>query len=408
MPRVHPNDVTDSTLLKNISGIGQTSLTALGMAGYGINSRTTVGQFKSMVGSIGELESRLNSKGVGSAFVLSRLKNAWGGMGTGTVRDPVKESATDEMDLALKRQANEGNFVAPVDTQAGVSKDGDSKEEKEIPEVDALGRTPDPTKNVATGYVVGGPELSVVPDVTLNISPDDSEINAPSQVLPGEPVPIIPGIALGPSVREVRKTTATTQEQKFEIMKNKHEVNRFSGNNGKDLGGDGFGSLTDNARVGKDRPKRKGEGEDTGYVSKRGKFRSVRFETGTKPGGDEQSGDTPDDSEPERHPFKQPSLFGNHDAKMFGSKLVKETSMDRMYRAMAAKNAIMTQMGDSSFFKYNPYTQGVTCPYVPPTSSNYLNRNDMISQYQDAGAAPLIHQLGPSPYVFERLQNGFF
>src|SRR6185503_1599435 len=97
-----------------------------------------------------------------------------GGFGDTAKRQNV---APDPGEL-LKLQALQGDAgLAPRDGD-GEQKSPEELYNKEVPEVDALHRKPDPEKAVPLGAIVGGPKMSVVPDQTQVISPDDRGINA--------------------------------------------------------------------------------------------------------------------------------------------------------------------------------------------------------------------------------------
>lgn len=418
MPRIKFDDATDSTLLKDLHGIGSSTFIALGSAGYPITPRTTLGGFRDMTGSYDELVTRLNERGVGTAFVLTKIRSLWSGIVPGGTRKRKEpSSASSTQNEASRAVATTGNFLLDPDKIEGVDpKTGQDKEEKDVPEVDALSRMPDPTKAVGTGMVAPQPLMSVIPDVTLNISPDDKNVAAPMEVLPEAPVPVIPGSAIGAHVREVRMTTPQSLEAKQAQQMNKPPQPSTKANGEKDIGGDGDGALTEEAKVGKDEPVNGAtmKGQAAGM-----KWRSVPY--GSKPsGGITAASDTPApekdvemEKEPNematatRHPFKQPALFRNHDAKMKFSKELQEAARVAQKHMMAGKEAAVVQMSDQSFFKYNAPTQAVNAPFMPPSSSNYNSREAFTTQYQIFGAAPLINQWPPSAYTWETITGRY-
>jgi hypothetical protein len=438
-------DSDDRTMLRDIRGIGSQTFTALGSAGYPINPRSTVGDFKRMTGSMSSLEAKLAEKGIGPSFVLGKLRSLWSGMQPGGQgAQAVPEQGDQQKEDKEKRQAMEGNFLLGPQEMTK-TKDGEAADEKEMPEVDVMHKQADPTKAVATGNLSAQPPMTVIPDVTLNISPADQGINPNSEVLPGEPVHITPAIAIGPVIREVRETQPMSMDEKVANEQfGGQKLETFKANEEKDLGGDGVGSMTTKARVGKDQPlpykgARSNQGLDqkrfdsagnsvSGIDGKKGKplsakgdpsvkWRSVMIgsDTMTKTSKTNIGPKEPDKliatEEQERtgikHPFKVASLFTNHDKRMKYSKKLMETEIDRYRIYSAAKVARKIQQLDASWTRYNPMTQGIVAPYTELSAFNPLERDAWITSLQYGGPAPLMVQNYPSAMELEDDQGPF-
>jgi hypothetical protein len=442
-------DSDDKTMLRDIRGIGSQTFTALGSAGYPINPRSTVGDFKRMTGSMSSLEAKLQEKGIGPSFVLGKLRSLWSGIqpgGQGAQSTPEQgDQAKEDKD---RRTAAQGNFLLGPQEMTGTA-DGEKADEKEIPEVDVLHKQADPTKAVGTGNLSAQAPMTVIPDVTLNISPADQGINPNMEVLPGEPVHITPAIAVGPVVREVRETMPLSMDEKVANEQfGGQKLETFKANEEKDLGGDGSGALTTKARVGKDEPlpykggrstqgmdqKRfdtagnpavsgagGGKGGKGKPMSAKGdpsvKWRSVMIgsDTMTHTSKTNIGSKEPDKEIQEKaqertgikHPFKVASLFRDHDMRMKYSKKLMETEVDRHRIQSAAKLAKKIQNLDASWTRYNPMTQGVVSPYLDLSVNNPLERDAWITSYQYGGPAPLMVQNYPSPMELEDDQGPF-
>lgn len=435
-----PHEVDDSTRLSQVHGFGPTLQGRIQDAGYAFRMNMSTGEFKSMIGSYEALEAKLRQQEGDSGYALNMLRTLWKPANTTPESTfMAKRAANNEKDcrgedLREKHNAEKSNFLLAPENLAGDQ--AEKRQEKETPEVDALHRIPDPTKAVPLGYIQGGPLLSVVPDVTLNVSPDDKGVNAPSEVLPGVPVPLIPAQALGVNVggqQGVRMVAPITLEEK-QYMEMEHKgPERTKANGEQDMGQDGRGDITEDAKVGQDYPLKNDEQQCMGrsgsrFASKSGKFSMKPYAGGM--GGksamppQQQKKDYGMSREAQmnasKHPYKQPSLFANHDMAMMESCPSYECSSDRglskniasgkanAYKLhMASLWSSELQTDDASFYRYNPATQGVQAPYVPPSSSNYLQRGQMTTDFQMLGANPMYNQFGPCPWVFERMTGPF-
>lgn len=411
MPKVGLDAATLDTMLGDIVGIGQATFTSLGIAGYPIRRRTTLGEFQKMTGSYDDVAKTFESKGMRAPFVMTKIQSLWSGpQPGGTVRNTPEGERKLTPEEVDKQTATSGNFLLAPDKIEGVMPNGMDAKEKDIPEVDALSKMPDPTKAVPMGMLVGQPMLAVVPDVTLNVSQDARAIAAPMEVLPDDPVPVIPGIAVGPSVAQVRMTMPQTLEEKLAMIASEPDTAPFKADGEKDIMGDGSGAMTEDARIGPNEPGPPGA-PPKGVAWLQSRMRGTKRKAAGGGGGTEDQ-KTNGHMENEmvtgtRHPFKQPSLFRNHDARLRVSKELMMAAASEMNQLQAERASNGIQLGDPSFYRSNPATQGVRAPFVPPEASNYLERGPMVTAFQTLGPNPLVNQWPPSPAEWE-LQSGPF
>lgn len=401
MPKVSVGAAGPDTLIGDIAGVGTATFTTLGAAGYPIKRRTTLGEFREMTGSMAEVEKRLNDKDIGAAFVLTKIRSLWSGPGSGgTKRKEPATTREGELEGAEKKQALDGNFLLGPNQIPGTLPDGENKQEKDIVEVDALYDLPDPTQAVPTGYVNAQPEMSVIPDVTLNISPSDVTIAGQTEVLPGDPAPTIPGIGLGPSVPQARMLLPQTLDEKQAYLAAGEHDATFKADGEKDLGSDAGGSMTENSRVGINQP---------GPVGQPPKGVAMLQEMYAKGGPQKTDGEPPENGmvSGTRHPFKQPALFRNHDRRMGASKELVRAAAAQMSAMVAERNAFGIQLGDPSYYRTNAATQGVIAPFMAPEESNYLDRGPMVTSFQLLGPNALVDQWPPSPYEWGRMSGPF-
>lgn len=397
------HEVSHGTEMRDIQGITPDVLQDLALGGYRVKSRTTYGEFRAMTKSYDNIEKQFRSMEMDAGYSLNKLKSLWDHAPIG-----AGESKRSKPDDTSADRALDSNFLL---TNHGEQPEEERKH-KETPEADALDRHPDPTKAVPLGAIQGGPALSVIPDVTLNVSPDDKGINAPTEVLPDQPTPLIPAIALGPAVVGSRYVAPQTLEEKQQAQGLEKELPSTKADGQKDIGGDGFGALTTEAKVGKDDPLRGDEGRpkvQSGQGTRtNSRFTAVPLQRNNEPkAADKQEVKPMDWRTASRHPFKQASLFANHDQQMKLSKLLEEHCYER-YTTNAADNLIQDiERNDASWYKYNPATQGVTAPYMNPLSGNYLQRGAMTTDLQMTGPAPMYNQFGPCPMVWEKMSGRF-
>lgn len=428
--KVDPRDADDGTLLRNIAGIGPSSLCTLANCGYKFTPRSTLGDFKAATGSMDSLSATLKENKITGGYTLPKLRLLWRSGSVKRGRDDeqpassgVGEKRRKMMDAGQDIDKNEvsENFLLEPTGGAPPGETEDVDNPDDTPEIDALDRHPDDTKAMPMGDIVGQPEMSVIPDVTLDVSPPDKLINGPTETLVYAPPPITPGIALGPVVANARFVPAQTLEQKQEMLMSAEALPSVKAAGGKDLGGDGFGSLVTEGRVGKDMPtgdmpeeEFKEAASDQGRSripdNRMGgsKFTSKKLQQVSIPKIDENA--TVDPNRPNlinasRHPFKQAGLFRNHDMLTRHSALIDQAYQDRSRVIQAATQTLANR--DASYYRYNASTQGVAMSQMPISSSNYLQSGNMFSELQQYGANPLNPTFGPSPFVNELLTGKF-
>jgi hypothetical protein len=423
--KVSPYEATDETLLRHITGVGPSTLCVLANCGYKFRPGSTLGDFKSTTKSFADLQKALSDANISGGYTLPKLKMLWkssgdggggGGGGTGkrgreehdNQQQSKRQKVVDEAQEIDKENPDENFLLAP--RHEGTVGDPEEEDEyTETPEIDALTRNAE-VKAMPVGDVAPAVEMSVIPDVTLTISPDDKAINAPMEVLPSDPVPIVPGISLGPSVAQVRQVGPQTLEEKQGDIVTAEDLPSVNAAGGKDLGGDGFGSLVTEGRVGKDEPE--GDDDETtttspGEEAGGGKrFSSKPLDVASIPKFDEKEEIKPFDLRgSSRHPFKQASLFRNHDMAVKVSKLITDTHDNNSRISDAATQAETNR--DMSWYRYNASTQGVAMAQMPVGSTNYLARGPMVAEYQLFGPNPLLPCFGPAPYINEQLSGRF-
>jgi hypothetical protein len=422
MPRVPHHMAGEDTPLKDIYGIGPSTFSALGAAGYPLKPRSTLGDYRKATKSFDALQAMLKQKGIGQSFLLTKLRNLWSGAQAGGMAEVQRPaSSTEAQDTNDRVQAAAGNFLLGSGQATG-NPEGEDPSEDEEPEVDAMHRECDPTKAVAEGFLQPSVDPTVIPDPTLNVSPDDKEISGRMQLLPFTPAPVTPAIAIGPLVSQVRKTVPVTMEQLFESMKHGGQnLPGFKASGEKDMGSDSYGNLMYDERVGKDTPQAhsrdsRAGGMDDGHIT--GKKRRWNRVPMTIDEPEEQTVDKEsyNDREHEtqkemrqftRHPFKQATLFRNHDARASRSKQLLDAVHERITTSNISAAAKYVQLNDPSYYRDNAMTQGVIIPYQPSSAMNFNQKDLMITDFQENGPAPLFNQWWPSPYEIWRTQGGF-
>ena len=411
----------DDTKLHDVHGFGAQSFMVLGVSGYRLKPSSTVGDFKKATGSYNELKQNLVSREIEAKYVLPKFKAVWGGTSYNKrrkvqARDQPKEAHESGVAIdnspSVSEQANveerkdpDVNFLLapkPIDGAPDTSQNPEMvTSNTETPEVDAMDRRADVTPAVATGDVAAKVQQSVIPDQTLTISPGDKNINAPMEVLPDDPVPVNPAIAIGPSVAAVRMVEPLTLEEKQDEDRMAEDLPQFKANGEKDLGGDGYGALTEDARIGKDAPS-----EDAGN-NQMGKFRAVPLDIASTPSFDElEEVKQQDVRTATRHPFKQVALFRDHDMGMKISTLIARTDYDKGMLVQASREAMQAKQ-DLSWTRFNDATEGVRMTEMPLESSNFLQRGPMVSDYQLTGANPLQRSFPYSAFTSEAMLGRF-
>ena len=408
----------DSTLLRNIRGIGPNTLCMLANCGFNFTPSSTVGDFKKQTKSFDALKTELDQRGIKGGYTLPKLRMLWSGGGAkGGNKKPKTTPDNKEEELVgnatITKDDVAENFLLPHDGPAVTEEDLDTGEAKENPELDALDRVPVPTKAVATGDVAAKVDVSVIPDQELTISPDDKNINGPTELLPFAPTPVIPGASLGEGlVSHSRHVTPQTLEEKQSSQfSDPTSLPSAKGNAEKDIGGDGFSSLIEEAKIGKDAPKddmddMDDDADDSAAGNPKRAFRSKQLSFAAPPTFNENDNQKPFDiRSASRHPFKQRSLFRDHDLAVKQSKLISETHEDR--RRLHGADQLFNTMQDLSYHRYNPITEGYTFANIPPSES-FRFREHLLSDYKlDPNPSTLRPVFPPCAYVNELLSGRF-
>jgi len=422
--------VQDSTLLGDIHGIGHASFLALGVAGFNVHQRTTFKEFKTITQSFDHLRASLLKDGqIDARYVIPKFRTLWNGNGatvskkhktggTGGEAKEAHEVVSVNPEVLGVQQAEvqmdaDKNFLLQAKPNEGpeTAKNPDTVTNNiETPEVDAMDRHPTMDHAVATGDIAAKVTLSVIPDQELVVAPTDKNINAPLEVLPDAPIPILPAEALGANVggqMGSRMVEPQTLEQKQLEDNMAEDLPSVKANGEKDLGGDGVGTLTiDNAES----DKNKSEESSSKSSSNTGQFEFVPVEhqSNNSSSGEEEVKETnPDDDTrtASNHPFKQPSLFRNHDMAAASSKCIQRSEMDMNTLAQASIQSANAR--GSEWHRYNAATQGVRMTDMPVLATNFLQVGPLMPDYQMLGANPLQNIFSPSPFEMEAALGRF-
>ena len=398
-------DITDDTPLRDVHGMGSQSFTVLGVAGYNLRPNSTVGDFKKQTGSFDELKDTLSKGKMNYKYVLPKYQSMWSGFNkspTSTLGKRKEPSHEEE----LKEARTDSNINFLLAPKAG---DPDTSSNPEIvtnveetPEVDAMSRHPREQAS-AVGDVAPKVDLFVIPDQTQSISPDDKEVNAPTLVLPGAPIPILPAVAIGPSVFASRLIAPLTHEEQAAEDTMAEELPSVKANGTKDIGGDGTGSLTYDSSVGPGSLNNKAQpGAAAIGPSGGSKFTSVPLSVASPPSFDEkQQVKAQDPRTASRHPFKQPGLFRDHDMAVQNAVAIERCNYNA--RKLQAAEAEALAQRDNSWYRWNAPTQGVRSVDMPETASNFLQRGQMVSDTQLLGVNRLQMTYSPSPFTAHRM-----
>jgi hypothetical protein len=376
---------TDETLLQEMYGLGSKTISVLQSAGYNLGKRATLRDYETATGSWEQLRRTLQDKNIEAGYSETKLKQLWGHIQRRKTYTGLPH--TDVTDP-------QSNFLIAPEGEAPKTDPQQESDVKETPEIHALTRTPIAEKAVATGFVSSSVDLSVIPDVTLNLSIPDKEIAAPTEPSEQSEVPIVPSIAVGGGVgvgvQAARNVEAETTEEKLESYNINPDAQQQKANFRGDIGGDGKGSMLDIH-----------EGDLRQQQQQSKVFKSVPMDVSvddnTQPPEVEQD-DTENLVTGSQHPFKQQSLFRNHDEKALFSRRVQQAHADLFASSLASRAARLVQQTDPSFTIYNPYTQGVDSVAMPVRRSmNFLSKAEPLQpSYQYFGPQPLMNINNPS------------
>lgn len=416
--KVSASEAVDSTPLRGIKGVGATTLCDLAQCGFRFTGSTTLGQFKEATGSYEDLKAKLVEANIKGGYTLPKLQMLWGASKGKKRGREEAEGMTNKKAKVIEQGQDkndpDSNFLLAPRGEAGME-DGDPEEyteAKETPEVDALTRKfGDATAAVGTGDIQGEVCMSVIPDQTLNVSAPDKLISNPTEVLPDDPVPIIPGAAIGPNIASARHVAPQTLEEKQDDLMTDEILPCAKANGEKDIGGDGFGQgVINESKVDGEEEETKDAGviipEENRVGGKAFTVKKLDFASTPKFDPNDAVAPEKDWRTASRHPFRQPSLFRNHDMAVKVSKLISDTTANNNKLRGATLQAERGR-SDRSWTRYNAATQGVAMAEMPLESSNYLARGIMTSDYQLHGPNPLLPTFPPSPFINERLSGRF-
>ena len=476
--------VTDSTPLVDVHGWGPQAFTVLATMGYKLTSKSTVQDFRAETGSLSALQSRLSERGVAAKYVLPKFKKLWGLSSQPTAYSGVGQSRADQSEsIVQERQGGPNTTLAQTasgqshgqdiqDPGQSTAKDviSDRRDEDvnfmlgpkvskpqsatdtskhpdivtsiaETPEVDALRArhaadgSDDPTRTPVPGQEGKNPDAAgeskvlaasvdpfVVPDQLQALALPDKDINAPLVVLePSQSVPPAgPAIAIGEHVFASRMIPPLTAAQTQAQTDAHGELPHVKANGQKDIGGDGYGSLTYNALLSDNQADPShASASNGGNQQKRQKFKSVPLQINSEAKDTTSINSNPDSthnpqdqhsgaSQPDPvHPFRQPKAFQNH-----GLQPRQDTPVIMQYQqhdSRRLKSAMKSTRGyrDDSWRRWNAATQGVDSVDMPQTANNFLGRGQMTSEYQLLGAQNLQHTFSPCSYTASRVLGAF-
>jgi len=397
-------DINNETKLTDVHGFGSSSFTVLGTAGYKLTPSSTVGQFKEVTSSFNELKSTLTQSGIEHKYVMPKFQAIWNG---GSNKRPREEELTEahsnrtisnfETATKVARTDPSVNFLlapTPMPGAVDTSTDPDIVTSVvETPEVKAMDRHAE-TSATATGNIAATVAPFVIPDQLLDISPEDRDINGPTEQYPENPIPITPAIAIGESVFASRIVPVLSHEQRMDEDLLGEALPSAKANNEKDIGGDGFSSLTEEGEI-----QQKSESSSS-------KFTSIPLGAATTPSFDEKENIKPQDARTaSRHPFKAASLFRDHDMAATSATIIGASEYNTRRLMLAANSA--QENRDSSWYRWNASTEGVNMIEMPIDSTNYLERGPMVTEYQMLGANPFQLAFSPSPFDTNRILGKF-
>jgi len=405
--KIAVHEAKDDDLLSRMQGIGPSTLCALANAGFKFTPKSTLADFKRATESLDTLKVTLENAQIKGGYTLPKLKNLWS---TSTndnnkrareVEMPPPPAKRVEMDI---KEPESNFFLGPK----GDAADPEISNKDEVyPQLSALNREETHVeKAIPTGDITGKVCLSVVPDVTLQVAMDDRSIANPSEVLPEMPVSILPGAAIGPLIAGVRHVEPVTHEERM-MKNNEQKLSEVTANGGGDIGSDGKGNaILENAIL---EDKREGEQQQQQQQQSGGsKFTSKPLDIVKPKEVSEDATVKPFDiREYTYHPYKQASLFRDHDAMAKVSQLIEKTKSERQRINTASRLAELNR-NDLSYSRYNAATQGVRAVEVPDANLNFLDRSvGMITDFELHGAHPLLPIYSPCPYVSEKLLGRF-
>jgi hypothetical protein len=425
--KVQAANTERGTPLTDVYGIGTLTLLGLAPLGYQIDALSTVGDFVDEVGSFSALQNRIREKGVDKnkyKYILTRfralLEKHGGEEEVKATTGPPLEKPQEEDPVDIQ---NNDNFLKPREQVPGPDTSkypevvGNPIETPELMAMDDDVQREAPA--VATGKIAATVPLTVVPDETLNISPSDRVVADPVT----EDVPMvdhtIPVASLGNNFagqEGARDNGFTTLQEKHEQdMEAESTTGYVKANFQADLKSDGKGNLGVQDQIGSNAPPEpdstKMDTTETTTSSSKFKFTPLGQ---SKP---VEATDSTKEKEAENfaqkvknttyHPFKQASLFRDHDRMAKRARMINETSKVHKMIMSASRGFGASVETDPSFRRFNAATQGVEMVEMPLDSSNFLSRNTWTTSFQYDGANPLQRTFPYSPFENQMLLGRF-
>jgi len=385
------SEADDETVLQSIYGIGGRTLNVLQKSGYKLTSDATVGDFKRATSSYKQMRLHMMDLGIEPGYAATKLRQLW-------ARSAQLDDASSTPEEDKKMDDPETNAMLAPRVEEGDEPKGDPQlaigtaESEDVPPLNALEQECVPDEAVAMGYVATAVDMAVIPDVTLPLAPSDKEIAAISEptVEANSEVSSLPAVAAGGGVyagmAAVTDIEPTTHADELEdAVACVGQQPQQKANQMGDLGEDGKGHMQN--IHGNVRPP----------ASSTGAFKSVAFaQPASTASSSAAAVESPEEQKKQRdadslvggtqHPFRQASLFRNHDSRLARSSVLMLRGQRKRKQIEAASAAREVRTRDPSFFLTNPYTQGVDSIAMPIQSmTNPLSRDNMTTEYQMSG-----------------------
>jgi hypothetical protein len=432
-PKIRGDTINTGTRLRDVHGIGMKSLTVLQQLGYPVGWHTTIEQFRQMTSSLDQLEAKIRNSDIDYRYTMPRFRMLWG-QGGGPkpyTQNPLSASNMSVGNSLAERQNMNRSIMgqnSPEQPDTSINP-GEVTNENETPEVKAMDRPVETDPALAKGEIEPRRDPTVLPDQVIDVSPPDREVAKPVELFSNEPVPLVPAAALGGAgapagIASARAVLPESHAERLSGYVKDENLPNVKANGEKDIGGDGFGLMAEEANV---KPDKSGPSFAPSVQRSSGKV--GRFSTTTldiddilKKVGDDDDDDVTVDvdingverpesrsirqkvTNPTRNPYEQTTLFVNADKAKVDSHLLAKARCRHKMTNKAKKQ--WQRMKDYSFYAYNAPSQGVRMPEMPLQSSNYLINDSFTTLYQ-RGVHPLQYTFSPSNWTGEKILGPF-
>lgn len=436
--KIDIEDADDATTLGNIRGIGPASFTALGLSGYRVHRNTTVSQFKTLTGSYEAMKNKMDTHE--TKYVLPKFRSLWQSNDHKNGGNNKRPTVAEEPDnpakamIGAKAKSHEditmderkGSFLMD---HLGAKDEGGGPDTSsnpdivtnvnETPGVAVMERSAEDAA-ISEGDIAGKVQMSVIPDQVLVLAPSAQEINAPLKVLPEDLVPILPAIAIGDHVAGSRMVDPLSHQEQMVAMSAAEDLPSVKANGTRDIGEDGVGAASHTKLPGTDKAPpgttaKGGSKPQAGGANSKFKMVDYKHKGTTGSEGKEGGATVPTDpskaedqapkpQEESVHPFKQPSLFRNHDMAAKTAHAIYRTKRNRDKLAMA--EAELTLARDGSWRRWNAATEGVQSMEMGPLANNFLTTG-FVSEFQMDGSLGLRDTFSIAPYYAESTLGRF-